>query len=212
MSLITDIELIRIEPSIFIDAPNAATTLLSAADGAVSGTTLTSAGSDFAAAGIDAGHVAVVGNEAIEIDERLSATTLAVSRPRTSSTEEKIDPTQGTGLAITVRTFARLIEEEQLMILAALGENPTDPDAPIEESQILNVADIGRLIALRTIAQAFAVAAAADPSDLSLAQRWNVYRSRARQAMHHTAVRLDFDGDGIADATRRVDIVIFTRL
>lgn len=209
--LVDDIDLLRIEPRVFLDAAESATTLASATDGSVSGTTLSSVSSDFVSAGIDAGHVVVVNGEAVEVDARTDANTLEVSRPRVDSTQPKIEPTTGSALVLDVFTFARLIEFEHGWVLGALGIDPAHPTTPLDETDIVDTAGVERLIALRVIAGAYERAAAATPSDLALAQQASHFRELARRAAHQTVAYVDLDGDGVPDATRRIAVVTLTR-
>ena len=211
MVLTTDRDLLIHEPSVFVDASSIATSLLSAADGTVSGTRLTSAGSDFQAAGIDAGHVIVIGTQAIEVVTRVDPTNLDVSRPRATLTEVKIPPGDGTTLSIDVRTFGRIIAEVEAWILGALGIDPADPTLPLDETAILNPGDIQEAVALRTIAQVFAAASANSPTDASLADRAALYSLRAAEVRRQTKAVLDLDADGIADAIRHIDVVSLQR-
>lgn len=211
MVLTTDRDILIHEPSVFVDASSIATSLLSAADGTVSGTRLTSAGSDFQAAGIDAGHVIVIGTQAIEVVTRVDPTNLDVSRPRATLTEVKIPPGDGTTLSIDVRTFSRIIAEVEAWILGALGIDPADPTLPLDETAILNPGDIQEAVALRTIAQVFAAASANSPTDASLADRAALYSLRAAEVRRQTKAVLDLDADGIADAIRRIDVVSLQR-
>ena len=211
MVLTTDRDILIHEPSVFVDASSIATSLLSAADGTVSGTRLTSAGSDFQAAGIDAGHVIVIGTQAIEVVTRVDPTNLDVSRPRATLTEVKIPPGDGTTLSIDVRTFSRIIAEVEAWILGALGIDPADPTLPLDETAILNPGDIQEAVALRTIAQVFAAASANSPTDASLADRAALYSLRAAEVRRQTKAVLDLDADGIADAIRHIDVVSLQR-
>lgn len=211
MPLITDVDLLTIEPAVFLDATAAATKVLSASDGAIAGTTLTSAGSSFTAAGIDAGHVAVVAGEALEVVQRTSATTLNVSRPR-PATSSSIAPNAGSSLAFTIWTFQRLIELAEQSILAALAIDPEHPAQPLETAAILNRPAVERIIATATIARACAVASAANPASESLKQRASDYERELERLRQQLIVVLDLDGDGIADATRRLAIAVFIRM
>ena len=211
MVLTTDRDLLIHEPSVFVDASSIATSLLSAADGTVTGTRLTSAGSDFQAAGIDAGHVIVIGTQAIEVVTRVDPTNLDVSRPRATLTEVKIPPGDGTTLSIDVRTFGRIIAEVEAWILGALGIDPADPTLPLDETAILNPGDIQEAVALRTLAQVFAAASASNPTDASLADRAALYSLRAAEVRRQTKAVLDLDADGIADAIRHIDVVSLQR-
>ena len=211
MLLTTDRDLLIHEPSVFVDASSIATSLLSASDGTVSGTRLTSASSDFQAAGIDAGHVIVVGTQALEVVTRVDPTNLDVSRPRATLTEVNIPPGDGTTLSIDVRTFGRIIAEVEAWILGALGIDPVDPTLPLDETAILNPEDIQEAVALRTIAQVFAAASANSPTDASLADRAALYSLRAAEVRRQTKAVLDLDADGIADAIRHIDVVSLQR-
>ena len=211
MVLTTDRDLLIHEPSVFLDAGGIATSLLSAADGTVSGTRLTSASSDFQAAGIDAGNVIVIGTQATEVVTRVDSTNLDVSRPRATLTEVRIPPGDGTTLSIDVRTFGRMIAEVEAWILGALGIDAADPNLPLDETAILNPTDIQEVVALRTIAQVFAAASADDPTDASLADRATLYAQRAAGVRRQTKAVLDLDADGIADAIRHIDVVSLQR-
>jgi hypothetical protein len=209
MPFITDIDLLRLEPALFTQAAGQDTLLLSAGDGVISGSTLSSAGSDFAAAGIDEGHVILAGAEALEVDERSSATALLVSRPRKDSTHSRIAPAAGTGLAITVRTFARAIGRAQAAMLAALGRG--SEDELIEESMIVNDDAVAAWLAQQVAAQILAAASAAEPADAALSAMAAFHQRQARSATHRAVIELDLDGDGEMDAVRRLDSVAFVR-
>lgn len=211
MSLLTDRDLLRIEPTAFVAAAPAATMLLTTADAAVAGTTLTSATADFAAAGIDASHVALFDVDALEVVSRLSATELEVSRPRATSDDAKIAPTAASDKNLKIHTFARLIARTQAELLQALSIDGDDPQLPLEEGAIVNPAAIAGVLALRVLQRAFAIAAALDPGDLTLAERAAMFASQARAAAAGAVVWLDLDGDGEADQARRLNVASLRR-
>lgn len=209
--LIGDRDLLVIEPSVFVGAASAATVLLSVADAEVAGTSLTSATAEFEANDIDEGHVGVVDGMPVEVLSRVQDTQLSISLPRASTEDSAIPPGDGTNLSFSVLTFKRLIQRMQHELLQRLGLHAEDPEHPLDETAILNPEAVGRALALQTIAQAFAEAAAVNPSDESLAARAAVYTRVAERAFLRTPVTVDLDGDGIADATRRVDVVAMRR-
>jgi hypothetical protein len=209
--LINDIDILRIEPRAFIDCQSAATKLLSASDGALAGTALTSAGSNFVGTAIDNRHVVVINGEALEVDSRTSATALEVSRARAESADAKIPPAAGSGLAFSIVTFERRILEEEAWVLGALGIDPAHPADPHDDLSIVDPAPVHRLIGLRVIASAYEVAASLAPADAALKAMAEMYRRRAREERHRTIAYIDRDGDGIPDTTRRIDVVQFTR-
>lgn len=211
MALIDDRDLLIREPSLFLDASSVGTSMLSATDGVLSGTTLTSASSDFVAQGIELGHVVVVSGEALEVVSRTDANRLVVSKPRASTTDARIAPGDGSTLTLEVITFARLIGEVEAWVLGAFGIDASDPVTPLDETAILNPQEVEPLIALRAIARAFAVASALAPTDSSLSQRAVLYAGLAAEARRQAKAVIDLDGDGIADATRHLDVVSFSR-
>jgi hypothetical protein len=209
--LIADRDLLVIEPSIFVGAAAVATTLLSVADAEVSGTSLTSATAAFEANGIDEGHVAVVDGVPVEVLDRVADTQLSISLPRASADDAAIAPGDGTGLALAVRTFKRTIQRMQDQLLRRIGVDVDHPTNPLSEAAILNVESAGHALALRVIAQAFAEASALNPDDDALRAQATLYQQSADRELLQTEVVLDLDGDGVADATRRLDVIALVR-
>lgn len=211
MALINDRDLLLIEPSLFVAASGAATILTDGIDGSVLGTNFSSAGSDFIALAIDAGHAIVIGDEACEVVERVGMTSLRVSSPRADASDPLIAPSSGTGLQFSIPTFRRIIDQAQAWTFGALGVDPDHSATPLDETAIVNPEAIGRYIALRAIRIAFAAAAAIDPEDESLAARASLYHQRCAESSHNLKLRLDLDGDGRADSLRRLDVVSLMR-
>jgi hypothetical protein len=212
MPLINDVDLLTIEPSVFIDAEPASTNLLTLDDGVIAGVALTSASADFVASGIGQGHVAIVNGEALEITERLSGTQLGVSRPRASGDDDAIAPPPGSGLEFKINTFARLIAQTQSDLLAALAIDGDDPDLPLDEADIVNADAVGRYLALRVIERAFSLASAIDVPDESLAARAAHYAALADDLAEGLAVLVDLDGDGEADQARHRRVCVLRRV
>lgn len=211
MALIRDRDLLVIDASVFVDAFEVGTTLASGTDGSVSGSTFSSDAVNFQTAGVEEGHVACVNDAALEVLARPSANALTVTRPRASADGPTIPPAAGTGQKFTVTTFERQIAEAQAWALGALGIDPLDPVKPLDESAIVNVDEFARVLALRTIGDVYALAAARNPEDASLAARADLYRDRLRRAMNTTPMLLDLNGDGVADAARRLTTIALTR-
>jgi hypothetical protein len=209
--LIGDRELLVIEPSVFVGAAAVATTLLSVADAEVSGTSLASATAAFEANDIDEGHVAVVDGMPVEIVNRVADTQLSISLPRASTDDAAIPPGDGTALAFAVLTFERLIEQTQQQLLRRMGVDADHPTDALDDTSILNPGTIGSVLALLVIASAFEQAAALNPSDASIGARASLYRELANRRMLQTSVVLDLDGDGVADSTRRLDVIAMVR-
>jgi hypothetical protein len=211
MALINDRDILLLEPSVFVGAEAAATLLRNVLDGVVSGSTITSASSNFVTLNIDFGHVASITDVPCEVIARPSATQLTVSLPRGATTDPLIDPAPGTGQRLKIPTFKRLIDVSEAWALGALGIDATDPIQPLEPSAIVNLDALKRLIGLRVVHQAFAISAAINPASETLKDRAALYAALLDQAKRNLEVRLDLDGDGVADTVRRLDLVTYVR-
>lgn len=211
MPLITDRDLLIIEPAVFTDAATAATRLTELAGATVVDTTLQHDGADFESDGIGAGRVAVINGVAVEIVGRVSSTQLQVSLPRASAVDAAISPGDAVDVSVSILTFSRLIEQMQTLVLRGVGIDPDDPAHPLDASSIRNADAVGSFIARQVIAEAFAVAAAAQPENTALAARAALAERQAERVRHSTAIVMDTDGDGAADFTRPLDVIQFRR-
>ncbi|MBL0921566.1 MAG: hypothetical protein IBJ10_05490 [Phycisphaerales bacterium] len=210
MPFIADRDLLIFEPSLFRDASWAGQTIVAAADASIAGTTLTSASSDFVAAGAAPGQVALVGGASLEVVEVLSATTLRVSRPRDGAHASAQAPLPVSGAPLRLSTFGPQIAMVHADVLRLLGVSPAGGPAPDEED-ILNPRALGRLEALGALHVIF-FGAAATQGDLSpLWARAAHYRERYLDERRQVFVHIDLDGDGVADAVRRPGLARFRR-
>lgn len=210
---ITDRDLLILEPNLFRDVGWAGQRLV-AGIGDVAGTTLTmtSADVDLEAAGIDAGHVVRVGIVPYEIVERLSATTATISRLRVTTEDPVQVPAPVSDGAVEIHTFAPQIAMVHGHVLRLLGIEPDEPDPDaVSEGDITNPAALKRVEALGTLHLVFAGAAALSEPGSTLWARAEMYRDRFAAERRRAAARLDLDGDGVADATRRLNLVQLVR-
>ena len=211
MAMIDDRDLMVIEPSLFADAMAVATLLIDATDGSISNGRLTSMSSDFESAGIDAGHVVVVEGEVCEVVNRISSATVTISLPRANADDPVIEPSAGSNLVVKVPTFERQMNVAQAWVFGALGIDMEDTEAVLDEAAILNADRVARLLAMETIRRVFGIAAATDPTSVSLAERGEYYRKEVWATRRQTRAVLDLDGDGVADCTRQVSVVTLRR-
>lgn len=203
----TDKDLLRHAPRVFIDAADEATDVLSVSDGDTSGTTLTSATSDFETDGVGAGAVVIVDGVPLEVIARLSPTTLTVSRPRANENDDAIAPGNASAQSVIIRSFARLRDSVEDMTLRLLGIGEIVAGITIEPTMILNTDVLSKYLASRAVAMAYARASAAQPDDAPLAALATQYGREAERSRRSLAVRLDLDGDGEPDATRRLSTI-----
>ncbi len=105
-----DRDLLAIEPDVFTTAGFAGQELISDSDGAISGTSFTSAAGDFVTTGIAAGMVVSItpsagGARSYEIISVDSATSMTVSILRADTDDPATPPQAASGLSYSVRTF-----------------------------------------------------------------------------------------------------------
>ena len=212
--LITDRDLLALDPTVFLPtgAAGIATVLHASSDAAVSGSTLTSASADFAARGIDEGHVAVVNGAAVEILGRTSGTVLEISLPRPGEDDPAILPGDGSGLSLTVLSLARLIAQHQSALLAELGLGPAGNPWSLDETALVNADAVGVVLGQRIVREAFAQAAARDPTDASLQARADLWSRSLGRAEASLVALIDVDGDGLADILRHLRVPRFVRV
>ena len=215
----TDRDLLILEPNLFRDAGVAGQRLVKGTCD-ISGTTLTLTAQDvnLAAANIGPGHVALVDGTPYEVLARLSSTTATISRIRPSSADPAQPPSPVTGKTVEFWTFAPQIAVAHGLLLRMLGIDPEDPPAPnqVTEGSITNPASLSHIEALGAIYQAYAAAtltAPAGPAGWShpIWSRAQMFRERFESARQLAAARIDTDGDGIPDATRRFNTLILAR-
>jgi len=211
MAMIDDRDLMVIDPSVFVEALAVATVVIEAADGLITNDRLTSMTTDFEAAEIDAGHVVVVSGVVHEVVSRISSATLSISRPRANTDDPIIKPEPGSSLPVQIPTFARQTEVAQAWVFGALGLDPEEGEGGADATAILNPAAVGRLIAAETLSRVFRMAATADPTSASLADRAVFHREQTSAVRRQTRAVLDLNGDGSADCTRRVGVAALRR-
>jgi hypothetical protein len=211
MPIVSNLELMRIEPRLFTDAADSGLTLLSATDGVISDNVLTSAASDFVATGVSTQDVVVVTGEAIEILSVDDATTLSTSRRRMSDASPVLKPGPGSGLSLSVVSFGPLLERVENQLLASVGIAPDHPTTPLTLADVINQDDLKPVIGMRVAASAFARAAAVTPTDDALAALAALYREIAEEATRMTPILIDTNGDGVADLSRRLSGLTLNR-
>lgn len=203
----TDRDLLVLEPNLFRDVGWVGQRLLRGL-GAISGSTLTISSYDVAldAAGVGPGHVVTVDGASYEVLARLSATQATLSRLRASPGDPALPPTPVSGKDTWVATFAPQIAAVHDHILRAAGLEPLDPPAPgvADQTAITNPGALTRLTCLGALAAIWGAASALQGQQSPAAERAEWYRARFSREKETVAVRLDLDGDGLPDATRRL--------
>jgi len=212
----TDRDLLALEPNLFRDVGWVGQRLIKGT-GDIAGTTLTltAQDADFLAAGVAEGYIALVDGTPYEIIQRLSSTTAEISRLRAAKLDPVLPPSPATAKPVVVTSFRPQIAIAHAQVLRMLGIEPDDPGGTgrVVEEDITNPSAIAAVEALGALYLAFA-AAAGPGADARPAHEWSrtlLYKDRFAAARQRTAAQIDLDGDGLPDATRRMNIIQFVR-
>lgn len=206
----TDRDLVALEPKLFRDVAWVSQRLFEGT-GDVSGSTLSIASGSFESAGVEAGHVVLIGGVPHEVVSRDSATALTVSRMRASVDGAVIAPDAGTGLLVSVYSFGPQMGIVHGQVLRMLGIEPSEVGAAVSEASITNPEALRLLEAFGALHLVFAAAAALEGEGSALRRRAESYRELFAHERGRVSVAVDLDGDGSADATRRLNAVRFVR-
>jgi len=165
-----DRDLLAIEPIVFLAGGFPCQEFITGTDGALSGTTFTSPGSDFNAAGIAGGMVLCIHStipaegRAFEVVSVNSATTLSVSVLRADPDSDPIAPPAGSNLSFRIRTFMPQIRgvsdtlKEKVRLISEVSG--------IGEANFADSAQLSRTCAYGAMASIFVARAEnATPSD-----------------------------------------------
>lgn len=208
----TDRDLLVLEPNLLRDVGWVGQRLVKGT-GSISGTTLTMSVQDvlFDQAGVDAGSIAAVGGVPVEVLSRASGTELTVSLLRADAIDPAIPPAPVTDAEVSVWTFRPQLALVHGQVLRMLGIEPDEPDAAVTESSITNPGALRVVEALGAMHLVMASAAAVSGPGSPAWERAAQYRARFAAERQRVAARIDLDGDGAADATRRLNVVQFLR-
>ncbi len=213
----TDRDLLILEPNLFRDAAPAGQRLLKGTcDIAGTTLTLTAQDVDLAAARIGPGHVARVDGTPYEILGRLTFTTATTSRPRAGTTDLAQPPSPATGKPVEIWTFAPQIGRAHADLLRMVGIDPEQLSAPgiITEASITNPASLRDVEVLGTLYLIYTFAAGLGTgwTKSPTWERGQVFLQRFEHARQLAAARIDTNGDGLPDATRRLNTIILARV
>jgi hypothetical protein len=206
-NLARDRDLLVLEPNLFRDLAWVGQRL-SRGTGTISGTTLTIASPEVLldAAGVSAGHVVVVGGVAYEILARLSGTQLTISRIRDDAAGAAIPPTAVTNAECVIATFGPQIAlaHAEIVRMAGLefGGTAAAVVAGVSEANIVREPGVVRFEALGALAIIWASASGLLGQDSPGAERSRWYQDRFVNERSRVGVRVDTNGDGVAEEVR----------
>ncbi|USN99750.1 MAG: hypothetical protein H6810_03565 [Phycisphaeraceae bacterium] len=202
----TDRDLLVLEPGLLGEVAWVGQRLVSGT-GDVSGTSLTFDSQDngLATQGVGAGSIVLISGNGYEITAVSAEDAATVSRLRASAEDGAIGVTTMSNVSIEVYTFAPQIADVHRRVLRMLGLEPAGEAAEdeLDESAVVNVADLVRLEALGALHLIYAGASAGQGSDAPASLRAELYRTRFSAERGAVIAKLDTDGDGVADVARR---------
>jgi len=207
-----DRDLLLLEPNLFRDLAWVGQRLL-VATGSTSGSLMTLTSGDFNAVGIGIGYVLLYDATPTEITAVTAGNKAAVSLIRADPTGAVIPPPALGTKPVIVSTFRPQLSLVHGQVLRMLGIEPTD--APgigvITEANIINQRTMWLVEALGTLHLIYSAAAALSGAGSPLGERAEMYRRLFAEERKLVAARIDTNGDGIADATRHMNVIQLTR-
>ncbi len=215
MNYCTDIDLLQWEPRIFADAVIASQTLATGT-GDLAGTSFTIASGSFTDAKVAAfGVIALSGAVAgcypiLSVD---NATTLTLSTVHEPWSDESPGSAgvigTATGLGYVIRTFSPQAGIVSEMLRQAVGIVPGTGDE--STITILNPTALRRACVMGTLWMVYGAMAAMASEPAVYAGRADQYEHLYRRALRNVKVELDWNGDGVVDERRSLNVLTMAR-
>ena len=206
MNFATDRDLLLLEPHLFHEVFIASQQRLRVSDADLDGTSVFSPTADFTAAGAAAGSVVLIDAVAFEVVERVSDSVLTVSLPRTRTSDPAIPGGTKNDVELTLRTFAPQAALVHDALLRLLGIEH------LGEEAVISLNTVTQLEALGTLERVYASAAAVAGENETLLHKAATYRRRFRHRLATATVRIDVNGDGLAEETRTPGLTRLVRV
>jgi hypothetical protein len=202
-----DVDILKHEPVLFGELHLASQVRASGTGATLSDTTLTAAGADFVAAGVEAGGVIYLRSAegsldgAYEIVSVDSATELTVSVVRAEAADPAVAPPAAGDILYRVSTFEPQAEDAAFQLTEYFGIRPGNPTSEIGVEALLDTEGLRKASVLKVISAVYA--AWSSPTDGECFWRKSLFYQQlyenARQRCHLT---VDLGSDGVADVTR----------
>jgi len=211
-----DVDVLKYEPALFGELHLPSQVQASGTDAVRSGTTLTAAGANFLAAGIEAGGVVSLRSAdgsldgACEIVSVDSATQLTVSVLRADASGPAIAPPVGGAVSYRISTLAPQAVEAAFRLTEHFGIRPGNPASEIAIEDLVDTEGLRRTSAQAVIAQVYAMWANSSQGD-PLRQKSSHYQKLFEQARQRCHWTVDLGADGVADVRRVGGVVRLVR-
>ncbi|MBP7053121.1 MAG: hypothetical protein KBE65_19110 [Phycisphaerae bacterium] len=212
----SDVDILKYEPALFGELHLPSQVRASGAGATLSGTTLTTAGADFIAAGVEAGGVVYLHSAdgaldgAYEIVSVDSATQLTVSVLRADAADPAIAPPAGSNVSYRISTFDPQATDAALQLSEHFGIQPGNSASDISIEDITGTEGLRRTSALAVIAQVCATWAKGT-RDECLRHKSEHYQGLFEKARQRCHLSVDLGADGVADICRVGGVVRLVR-
>jgi hypothetical protein len=212
--LVTDRDLLALEPNLFRDAGWAGQRVVSGV-GSISGTTLTLSSSDVSLidAGVGPGHVVSVDGTSYEVIAVLSATTATISRLRAGAGDPVLVPSPASSKPVSIVTLRAqtALVERQVLRMAGIEPGAAAGPGVLTEANLVSPGELRWVTALGTLHLVFTGVAALSAPGSPAWLRAELYRRRFIEERQRASASVDTDGDGVADAVRRLNVLQLVR-
>ncbi|RQW00440.1 hypothetical protein EH220_00395 [bacterium] len=211
-----DVDLLRVEASLFDDVNHFPWQLLRAGSGAtLTGTTLAAIGANFISGGVQPGHVIVLDNgtssRPYEVVEVTSASYLEISVVRANDQQPKLAPGDGTGLDFRIATFDPQAWEVLVELTQHFDLRPGQPDSEYGFEEILEPSVLRQASVYGVLARIFAVWGSREGDGDAMWKKSIHYRGLYDKARLRCRLGLDLGDDGFGDMERRGGIIRLRR-
>jgi hypothetical protein len=202
----TDADLVKWEPTLFRDLAGPGRRLACGSDGATAGLTLTSASGYFLDGRVAPGHVVRLvaadgadfgGYEVLSVESQTALLATEVGR----DAEDSVDLPIGSPWSYSVDTFDAQAEEVRFELLSRLGLE-CDRRRQDQEAWVLDRRVLRRASVFATLAMIFEGQSGGNEEGLTLSAKAKLYRGLYEKELAKIRVRLDRNGDGLADDMR----------
>lgn len=208
-----DRDLLALEPTLFRDLQWAGQTL-------VRGNIVSSAlgaqfelDVDLTSRGVTPGSVVVALGVSFEVSDVLGATEFRVTLPRDTLESAAVSPGSiGSGLAWVVSFRAQIaIAHRNVLAMAGIDADAAPAPDVVTQDRIVNWRSLRYIEAMAALKLIWAAAGVGLDERHPANQRAAEYGARFREARHSAVLEIDTDGDGKADALRRLGAVWLVR-